>query len=220
MFSLKNLIELFKSILKIVILLVILYNIITADLNASARTMGMSVKASAVYMLELTMNMIVQITLVFIVIAGFDYLYQRWEYERNIKMSKQELKEEFKQTEGNPEIKGRIRDLQRQRARNRMMQAVPEADVIIRNPTHFAVALKYNPEQDNAPILIAKGQDELALRIVKTGEEHGVKIIENKTLARGLYASTPLDKEIPPDYYGVVAEILVQIFKMNHKYNM
>ena len=132
-------------------------------------------------------------------------------------MSKDEIKEEYKQMEGDPQIKGKIKSMQRQMARSRMMQAVPEADVIIRNPTHYAVALKYNPGKDNAPHLIAKGQDELALRIVKIGEENDVVVIENKPLARGIYASTPLDAEIPGEYYGVVAEILVQVYKLKNK---
>lgn len=98
-----------------------------------------------------------------------------------------------------------------------MMQAVPTADVIIRNPTHYAVALRYDPEKDNAPRLVAKGQDELALRIVKIAEENDVTVIENKPLARGIYAVTPLDAEIPGEYYGVVAEILVQVYKLKNK---
>ena len=132
-------------------------------------------------------------------------------------MTKQEVKEEYKQTEGNPEIKSRIRSLQRNMARNRMMQAVPDADVIIRNPTHYAVALKYDIDHDNAPILLAKGQDLVALKIIEIAEENEVAVIENRPLARGLYASTPLNSEIPAEYYGVVAEILVQVFRMNKK---
>jgi flagellar biosynthetic protein FlhB len=134
-----------------------------------------------------------------------------------MKMSKQEVKEEYKQTEGDPQVKGKIRDLQRQRARNRMMQQVPQADVVIRNPTHFAVALRYKPEKDNAPVVLAKGQDELALRIVKVAEEHGVTVIENVPLARALYAQAELDREIPPALYGAVAEVLVYIFRLNDK---
>ena len=119
--------------------------------------------------------------------------------------------------EGDPKVKGKIRDIQRQRALSRMMQSVPEADVIIRNPTHFAVALKYDPNKDNAPHLIAKGQDEVALRIVKIAEDSDVTVIENKPLARGIYASTPLNAEIPGEYYGVVAEILVQVYRLKNK---
>lgn len=156
-------------------------------------------------------------SIIFLAIAGFDYFYQWWDFERQIKMSKQELKEEYKQTEGNPEIKGRIRNIQRERARSRMMQAVPTADVIVRNPTHYAVALRYDIEKDSAPVLVAKGQDELALRIVAVGEENGVYVLENKPLARGIYAGTQVGAEIPPEYYGMVAEILVYVYRMNNK---
>ncbi|HIX29597.1 MAG TPA: flagellar biosynthesis protein FlhB [Candidatus Blautia stercoravium] len=217
LFSLKNLVELLKGMLKIGILCVVLYQVLEADMWNIARMMDMDVQSSSVYMLQMVMSMVLKIGLIFAAIAGFDYFYQRWEYEKKIRMSKQELKEEYKQTEGNPEIKGKIRNLQRSRAKNRMMQAVPEADVIIRNPTHFAVALKYDVHQNNAPILVAKGQDLIALKIVEIGEANGVTIIENKPLARGIYASTPLDGEIPAEYYGVVAEILVQVFRKNNK---
>lgn len=217
LFSLKNIVELIKNILKIIILSYILYEAIVSDIMPIARMLDMNIKVSAVYMLNMVMDIILKVGMVFAVIAGFDYMYQRWEYEKKLKMSKQELKEEFKQTEGNPEIKGKIRSLQRSMAKNRMMQAVPDADVIIRNPTHFAVALKYDIDHDNAPIVVAKGQDHLALRIVEIGEQNHVTVIENRPLARGLYASTPLDCEIPAEYYGVVAEILVQVFKLNKK---
>lgn len=217
LFSLKNLVELLKGMLKIGILCVVLYQVLEADMWNIARMMDIDVQSSSVYTLQMVMSMILKIGLIFAAIAGFDYFYQRWEYEKKIRMSKQELKEEYKQTEGNPEIKGKIRNLQRSRAKNRMMQAVPEADVIIRNPTHFAVALKYDIHKNNAPILVAKGQDLIALKIVEIGEANGVTIIENKPLARGIYASTPLDGEIPAEYYGVVAEILVQVFRKNNK---
>ena len=120
-------------------------------------------------------------------------------------------------TEGNPEIKGKIKSLQQQRARNRMMQAVPQADVIIRNPTHYAVALQYDLNKNPAPVVIAKGQDAVALRIVEVAKEHGVMVVENKPLARGIYATTKLNQEISPDYYGMVAEILVEVYRVNKK---
>ena len=217
MFSLKNLVELIKSMLKIVIMAAIMYTVLKADFINVARTIDMDVKVSASYVLGMIMDMVLKLCLVFLVIAVFDYLYQRWEYERSIKMSKHELKEEYKQTEGNPEIKGKIKEMQRQRARSRMMQAVPDADVIIRNPTHFAVALRYDMDRDRAPVLLAKGQDEMALRIVAAGEEHEITIVENKPLARGIYATTELNQEIPPDYYGAVAEVLVYVYKLNKK---
>ncbi|NNJ31164.1 flagellar biosynthesis protein FlhB [Lacrimispora defluvii] len=215
--SLKSLVELIKNLIKIIILSVILYQIIKGDLRAVSRTIDMNVMDSAVYVLNSIMDMVMKVSIVFLAIAGFDYFYQWWDYERQIKMSKQEMKEEYKQTEGNPEIKGRIRNIQRERARSRMMQSVPTADVIIRNPTHYAVALRYDIEKDNAPVLLAKGQDELALRIVAIGEEHGIYVLENKPLARGIFASTKVGEPIPPEYYGMVAEILVYIYRMNNK---
>ncbi|MDR1548911.1 MAG: flagellar biosynthesis protein FlhB [Hungatella sp.] len=215
--SVKSLVELLKSLIKIIILILILYQIIKGDLRAVARTIDMDIQVSANYVLNAVFDMAVKVSIIFLGIAGFDYFYQWWDFERQIKMSKQELKEEYKQTEGNPEIKGRIRNIQRERARSRMMQSVPGADVIVRNPTHYAVALKYNIEKDQAPVLVAKGQDELALRIVAVGEEHGVYVLENKPLARGIYAGAPVGAEIPPEYYGMVAEILVYVYRMNNR---
>lgn len=217
LFAMKNVIELIKNILKVIVLVVIIYTLLKADFVNVVRTMDMDIKMSVVYVLNMIMTMIFRVVMVFAVIAFFDFLYQRWDYEKNIKMTKQEVKEEFKQMEGNPEIKAKVRDIQRQRARSRMMQAVPTADVIIRNPTHYAVALKYDIDENRAPIVVAMGQDELALRIVKVGEENGVAVIENKPLARGLYAQAELEHEIPEEYYGAIAEILVYVYKMNKK---
>lgn len=216
-FALKNVIELVKNLLKVIVLIVIIYSLLKQDAVNVIRTMDMSISASVAYTFDMIISMILRVSMVFAVIAFLDYLFQRWDYERKIKMSKQEVKEEFKQTEGNPEIKGRIRDIQKQRARSRMMQAVPAADVIIRNPTHFAVALSYDTEKNSAPVVVAKGMDELALRIVKVGEENKVAVIEDRPLARSLYAETELNREIPAEYYGAVAEILVYVYKLNKK---
>ena len=144
-------------------------------------------------------------------------MYQRWNFERQLRMSKEEVKEEYKQTEGDPKIKGKIKEAQRKIAQSRMMQAVPGADVVIRNPTHYAVALRYKPGKDAAPVVVAKGQDALALRIVAVAEESGVTVIENRPLARALYASAEVGQMIPPDQYGPVAEVLVYIYKLNHR---
>ena len=177
----------------------------------------MDITMSGIFMLDMVMKLVIRICMAFLVIAALDFMYQWWEYERKLKMSKQEVKEEHKQLEGNPEIKNRIRNIQMQRARERMMQSVPGADVVIRNPTHFAVALKYDADRYGAPIVLAKGQDELALRIVRVAEESGVAVIENPPLARGIYASTNLSQEIPQEYFGAVAEVLVYVYKMNNK---
>ncbi len=220
MFSPKKLIDVAKNLLKIAVLLVLLYNLVRDDILEIARMIDMDVYKSAIRTLELVFDLVKKVCLAFAVIAFFDYLYQRWDYENNLKMTKQEVKEEFKNTEGNPEIKGRIRSIQRQMALSRMMQKVPEADVIVRNPTHFAVALKYDPDKDSAPVVLAKGQDYMALRIIKIGEENGVVIMENRPLARALYASCELDREIPEEFYGAVAEILVYIYKASNREDM
>lgn len=217
LFSAKNLVELLKASIKVVVLGVILYQVLKGEIVNVARTMDMSPMNSSIFILSEIMSMVVKISMVFAAVAGFDFFYQRWSFEKQIKMTKQEIKEEFKQMEGNPQIKGKIRSLQRNRAMNRMMQAVPDADVIIKNPTHFAVALKYDIDHDNAPVLIAKGQDLVALKIIEIAEQNGVTVIENRPLARGIFASTPLECEIPAEYYGVVAEILVEVFRMNKK---
>ena len=153
----------------------------------------------------------------YIVLAGADIFYQWWDYERQLRMSKQEIKEEFKQTEGDPKIKGKIKETQRRMAQSRMMQQVPKADVVIRNPTHFAVALRYHPDKDEAPVVLAKGQDELAARIVQKAEESHVAVVENVPLARALYATTELNQEIPPELYNAVAEVLVYLYRMDGK---
>ncbi len=216
-FSLKNLVELIKNVLKVILLVYIAYTMLTDYSAQVVKTMYMDIDLSTSMIFELATNMILRILLVFTAVAFLDYLFQRWEYERKIMMSKQEVKEEFKQTEGNPEIKGKIKEMQRIRARSRMIQAVPSADVIIRNPTHFAVALKYDSTKNRAPVVIAKGQDELALRIIKVATENDVSVIENVPLARALYATTDLNREILEEHYTAVAEILSYIYMMNKK---
>lgn len=220
LFALKNVVELIKNLIKITLLLALLYNLVKGDVVKIARTIDMQPMVAAAHMLDMAYDLVIKVCMAFCAVAFFDYLYQRWEYERDLKMTKEEVKEEYKQTEGNPEIKGRIKKLQRQMAMSRMMQKVPQADVIVRNPTHVAVALKYDPDKDGAPIVLAKGLDELALRIVKVGEENGVFITENKPLARSLYAACEIDREIPAEFYGAVAEILVYIYRASHREDM
>ena len=217
LFSLKSMVEVLKGIIKISIILIVLYNFIKGRFVDFSRTLTMGLMDSSHFMLKSVLDMVFNISIAFTGIAAIDYFYQWWDYERQIKMSKHDLKEEYKQMEGNPQIKGKIKEIQRQRAMSRMMQAVPSADVVIKNPTHYAVALKYDIENDSAPILVAKGQDELALRIIKVAEENNVSVIENKPLARSIFAATDLNREIPAEHYGEIAEILVYIYKLNNK---
>lgn len=217
LFSMKNVVELIKNILKISLLIYLIFDFMRDRMLEIPRTMNIDLQNSINYIIAEMVALIKLVCMWFAAIAGFDFLYQWWDYERQIKMSKQEVKEEYKQTEGNPEIKGKIKSMQQQRARSRMMQAVPTADVVIRNPTHFAVALKYDTEVSSAPVVVAKGQDELALRIVKVAEDNHVYVLEDKPLARFIFSSTKLNQEIPPEVYSAVAEILVYIYKLNNK---
>ena len=217
LFSLRSVIEAVKGILKITVLLVLIYNYYTHVVLSFSRFLGMSLQQSCSILFQDIIALVIQIAIAFAVLAFFDYLYQWWDYERQLKMSKQEIKEEYKQMEGDPQVKGKIKQIQRQRAQQRMMQQVPGADVVIRNPTHFAVALRYHEEEDRAPVVLAKGMDELALRIVKVAEEHSVSVVENVPLARALYASVDLNREIPPELYGPVAEVLVYVLKLDQK---
>jgi len=220
LFSLKSIINTLKNILKISLLMIIVFMSIKGMFQESAKYLYVDIRTSASHLFSVGMNMIIKIGIAFIVLAALDFMYQKWDYERELRMSKEEIKEEYKQTEGDPKVKSKIREIQRQRAMSRMMQQVPQADVVIRNPTHFAVALRYRPEEDAAPIVLAKGMDELALRIVKVAEENKVAVIENVPLARALYADAELDQEIPPELYNPVAEVLVYIFRLNENHKL
>ena len=209
--------ELIKNIVKILILINFLYSILKADMIPIAKMIRMDIHNSSISLMSMMFDLITRICGVFLVIAFFDFMYQKWQYETDLKMTKQEVKDEYKQLEGNPEIKGRLRQLMRSRANQRMMQAVPDADVIIRNPEHLAIAIKYDPDKNQAPIVLAKGMDELALKIVAVGEEHHVPAIENKPLARAMYPKCKVGQEIPGDFYAAIAEILVYIYRKENR---
>ncbi len=216
-FSVRSIVEVLKGIIKISILFYLLYDFIGKQINELPKLFTLEIPAACGYMFQTVFDMALRIGMAFAVISVFDFFYQRWEYERQLKMSKQEIKEEYKQLEGDPQVKGKIKELQRKMAMSRMMQQVPDADVVIRNPTHFAVALRYDPEKHEAPVLLAKGQDEMALRIVRVAEENEIFIVENKPLARAIYAVTDLNQQLPPEFYGAVAEILVHVYRINKK---
>lgn len=215
LFSLKSIITTLKNLLKIIILMVIVYVTLTGMLHESSKYLYADLRVAGAHIFDNGVTMVTRIIIAFVALAAMDFFYERWDYERNLRMSKQEIKEEYKQTEGDPQIKGKIKEMQRKRAMSRMMQQVPQSDVVIRNPTHYAVALRYKPGQDPAPIVMAKGQDELALRIVRVAEENHIAVIENVQLARALYAQAELDQEIPPEFYDPVAKVLVYIFRLN-----
>ncbi len=163
---------------------------------------------------KLLMEIGLKVSLLLIVLAVFDYLYQRYDHEKNIRMSKQDIKDEYKKMEGDPLIKGKIKERQRQMAMKRMMQSVPEADVIITNPTHFAVAISYNTSEMNAPIVVAKGMDHIAMKIKEVAAEYDIATIENVWLARSLYHQVEIGDPIPEELYQAVAEVLAYVYKL------
>ncbi len=217
MFSLKALIELLKATIKIVILGSILYNILQDRLLELPKLIDMPANRVFSVTGDIVSQIVTMVGILFIALAAADYLYQWWDYEKNLRMSKQEIKDEYKQMEGDPQIKGKIRSMQQQRARNRMMQAVPSADVVIRNPTHFAVALRYDREKDNAPVVVAKGKDRLAFKIIEIAEQNEVYVMEDRPLARALYASIEIGQEIPGQFYEPVAQALAFVYNLKKK---
>jgi flagellar biosynthetic protein FlhB len=166
---------------------------------------------------RLVLKLLLGVLMALSVLAGLDYFYQRLNFLRSLRMSKREVKEENKQSEGDPLIKGRLRQIRMERARRRMMAAVPKASVVITNPTHFAVALKYEMGAAGAPRVVAKGKDLIALRIRDLARENDVPVVENPPLARALHAGVELDHEIPPEHYKAVAEIISYVFRLKGK---
>ncbi len=217
MFSMRGAVELVKSILKILILGYVIYTKYIEYLPGLPRLMEMEYTNSLSYAAVFFMDLIVDVAVVFAFLAAADYFYQRWQYEKDLRMTKQEVKEEYKQMEGDPHIKSQIKQKQREMSMGRMMENVPEADVVIRNPTHYAVAIRYETGKNKAPLVIAKGADYVALRIIKKAEESKVTIVENKPLARGIYENVPLDAEISEQFFAAVAEVLAFVYSTAKK---
>lgn len=217
LFSLRSLVELIKNLLKLAIISSIIYSQIKGKLATIVNLLDTDVKVAIVYICSAIFSTVMTIAVVFIFLGVADIAYQWWEYEKNLKMTKQEVKEEYKQMEGDPQIKGKIRQKQREMAQARMMQDVPNADVVIRNPTHFAVAIKYDPEKNHAPMVVAKGMDLIALRIIEVATENDVSLTENRPLARALYDAVEIGQEIPEDFYHEVAEILAFVYDLKQK---
>ncbi|MGZ0049739.1 flagellar biosynthesis protein FlhB [Brevibacillus gelatini] len=216
-FSMRSLVELLKSLLKIsacmYVAYVILWNAKEQITQLSLLPLGsiLSFTASEVTSLG------IYIGLLLFILAILDYVYQRYEHEKNLRMSKQDIKDEHKQSEGDPLIKGKIRERQRSMALRRMMQELPKADVIITNPTHFAVAIRYDASAMSAPTVIAKGQDYLALKIREIAKKHRIVTMENKPLARALYSKVEIGQQIPEEMFKAVAEVLAYVYKLQGK---
>ncbi|MGA7723528.1 MAG: flagellar biosynthesis protein FlhB [Ignavibacteriaceae bacterium] len=211
-----SLIEVAKSLVKLAIIGGFTYSILSGLVLNASMLAELTITEVVNYMIEAAYNLLWKISLLYALIAAVDFFYQRYKFNKELMMTKQEVKEENKQTEGDPRIKARIRKLQYQAAKSRMMKNVPKADVVITNPTHFAVALRYDLKKDSAPRVLAKGVDELAQRIKAVAAENGVPIHEDRELARALYKFCNIGDEIPAKLFKAVAQILVYIFKLKN----
>ncbi len=217
LFSIKSIVEFIKGVLKMVAIGAVGFTLVAPYLDGIEHTIDISPMESLLEMKSLALRMMTGILIALLSIALADFLFQRWEFMKQMRMTKQEVKDEYKQTEGDPYIKGKLKQLRMEKARQRMMQAVPRADVIITNPTHFAIALKYDPEISEAPIVIAKGVDAVAARIREVAKEHDIILYENPPLARTLYDSVEIDDPIPVELYKAVAEIISFVYRKKGK---
>ncbi|MCR4866970.1 MAG: flagellar biosynthesis protein FlhB [Lachnospiraceae bacterium] len=211
-FSVNSLVELIKSIVKILLIGYVAYSYLSDRQNDILLLYDISLIQAVAFIGETVINLGLRISLLFMIVAFADFAYQKFKFAKDMRMTKQEVKEEFKNQEGNPEIKGRIRQKMREASQRRMMQALPQADVVITNPTHYAVALKYDQDIAPAPFVIAKGEDYLALKIKEVAKEYNIEIVENKPLARMLYANVNIDDQVPPELYSAVADVLAYVY--------
>jgi len=216
-FSWRSLVELAKSAVKIAIIGYMVYSFLRTEYPLFVDLAGMAPGQLGGAIAGLSWRLLVRGCAAMLVIGILDYMYQRVSFEHSIRMTKQEVKEEFKRTEGDPYIRGRIRQRQREMARRRMIHAVARADVVVTNPIHIAVALEYQAEKMSAPTVVAKGQRLLAERIREVAEAHGVPIVENPPVARLLYKTTEVGDQIPTELYQAVAEILAYVYQLNEK---
>ena len=217
MFSLRSVVEFAKGIMKMTIVGAVAFALIEPEVEHITSAIDMAPTDILHLIWTLALRMIAGVCAVVTLIAGFDFLYQKFEFQKSMRMSKQDIKDEMKQSEGDPMIKSRLRQLRIERSRKRMMAAVPEADVVITNPTHYAVALKYTSGEMAAPVLVAKGVDNLALRIREVAIENDVPIVENPPLARALHGGIEIDQAIPEAYYRAVAEVIGYVWRLKDK---
>ena len=212
-FSMKTLFELVRNLLKLIVASAVAYFIFIKIFKESSELSFFPLNQEINFLIKYILMMILFFAVLSIPIAVIDFLFRKYEYEENIKMSKHEVKEERKMYEGNPQIKAAIRKKQREMAMMRMMAELPQADVVITNPTHFAVALKYDKEKMFAPKVIAKGKDNIALKIIEKAKEYDIEIVQDPPLARGLYQACEVGDTIPEEFYVAVAKILAKIYK-------
>ena len=214
MFSAKALVELLKALAKFFIILIVALLVLQSDIDDLLRIAHEPLELAVIHSVQVVAWSAMWMACGLILIAAVDVPVQLWESHKKLLMTKQEVRDEHKDQEGRPEVKQRIRQLQREMSQRRMMSAIPDADVIITNPTHYAVALKYDPEKGAAPMLLAKGSDFLALKIREIGAKHNILLLESPALARSIYHSTELDQEIPAGLYLAVAQVLAYVYQI------
>ena len=217
LFSLRSLMEFGKGILKIAIITAVGLVLLYPFYGTVEHFVGMPIPYVLDELQALVIRLMAGVLVALIVIAVIDIVFQRTEHHKKMRMTKQELKDEYKQTEGDPHVRAKLRQLRAERARQRMIQAVPEADVVITNPTHFSIALKYNPDEMDAPVCVAKGVDDVAMRIREVAKEHNITLYENPPLARVLYDTVDIDEMVPAEHYKAVAEVISYVFKLKGK---
>lgn len=216
LFALRGVVELFKSLTKIMLVGIVVYTAIRDNFSALIATTHLNLDAAMASIIQVAIMVGIRVGVMMFFIAAADYIYQRYEHEKNLKMSKQEIREEMKSME-NPQLKARIRARQRQMAMSRMMAAVPQADVVITNPTHYAVALKYDQKKMMAPQVVAKGKLLVAQRIKDLAKENNVPLVENKPLARGLFDKAEIGDSVPFEMYKAVAEVLAFVYRLKNR---
>lgn len=217
LFDPKSLVELLKSFLKIALIVYVVYSTLKEDYNKILIVMDMPLWQAVAMVGSMAIDLGLRCALLYVILAIADYIYQKRKFTKDNMMTKQEIKDEYKQAEGDPQIKGKIRQRMREVSRRRMMQALPQADVVITNPTHYAVAIKYEQGETDAPVVIAKGENVLAARIKEVAKEHKIEIVENKPLARMLYHNVEIGEQVPPELYQAVAEILAMVYHAQGK---
>jgi flagellar biosynthesis protein FlhB len=214
MFSVRSLFTLARDVLKLALISFVGYKAIMANIDGFFLLSDNSVSVFAGTMGKTALMTTLQISAVILILAILDYAYQKYDFEKNIRMSKQDIRDEFKNTEGSPQVKSRIRQIQREMSRKRMMQEIPKADVIITNPTHLAVALQYAPTDMEAPVVVAKGERLVAQRIKEIAAEHDIPIVENRPLARALFQMCDIGSHVPAKLYRAVAEVLAYVYRI------
>ena len=217
MFSQEKVVELIKSILKVLAIALVAYNEVKDRWKFILNLYDFEFMQAVLNIFDIVLDVGIKISVIFVIIGLADFGYQKWKHLHDLRMSKQEVKDEMKQSEGDPQIKGQIRQKMREGARRRMMQDLPKADVVITNPTHFAVAVKYDKETAEAPYVLAKGADYVAANIKEIAKANNIEIVENKPLARMLYYNVEIGDQIPPELYQMVAEVLAYVYSVKNK---